>query len=165
VHKRVQLYVGGSIALILPGYLSRATEDIDIVDELPEAVRSQHSLLDEFRARYGLLLTHFQSHYLPMGWQDRSHYFDTFGDIQVYLVDVYDVFLSKLYSARTKDLDDLRMLVPQLDKDSLIERLQRSTKSMLASESLRQRAEQNWYILFGDKLPYDPDTPTSQGPT
>jgi hypothetical protein len=68
-------------------------------------------------------------------------------------VDVYDVFLSKLFSARTKDRDDLRALVPQLDKDPLIRKLKETTGSMLAAESLRQRAEQNWYILYGEPLP------------
>jgi hypothetical protein len=161
----VRIEVGGSIALILPGYLSRSTEDIDVVDELPESIRSQHKLLDELRTRYGLYLAHFQSHYLPSGWHDRVHYFDTFGAIQVYLVDVMDVFLSKLFSIRSKDLDDMRMLAPQLNRESLTDRLKRTTVSMLASESLRQRAEQNWYILFGEKLPYVPDTTTSQGTT
>ena len=41
--------VGGSIALILPGYRERATTDIDVVDELPAEIRSQHALLDDLR--------------------------------------------------------------------------------------------------------------------
>jgi hypothetical protein len=73
VHAPLRLNVGGSIALILPGYLARATTDIDIVDELPAELRSQHKLLDDIRKRYGLMLTHFQSHYLPAGWQDRCN--------------------------------------------------------------------------------------------
>ncbi|MCI0455661.1 MAG: DUF6036 family nucleotidyltransferase [Gemmataceae bacterium] len=150
---RVRLAVGGSVALILPGYLERATEDIDVVDEIPAEIRSQHALLDELRKRYGLLLAHFQSHYLPSGWENRLHYLDTFGDLQVYLVDAYDVFLSKLFSIRTKDLDDMRMLVPQLDKDTLTQRFKETTASMLAAEDLRKRAEQNWYILYGEPLP------------
>src|SRR5262249_28212190 len=134
---RVRLAVGGSIALILPGYLERATEDIDVVDEVPAEIRSQHALLDELQKRYGLLLAHFQSHYLPSGWQNRLHYQDTYGDLQVYLVDVYDVFLSKLFSIRSKDLDDMRLLLPQLDKGTLAQRLKETTASMLAAEELR----------------------------
>ena len=52
-----------------------------------------------------------------------------------------------------EDRDDLRMLKPQLDKDTLIRKLKDTTGSMLAAESLRQRAEQNWYILYGEPLP------------
>jgi hypothetical protein len=165
IRRPVRLYVGGSIALILAGYITKATDDIDLVDELPESVRSEHALLDELLSRYGLRLSHFQSHYLPLGWHDRVHYLDKYGNVQVYLVDVYDVFLSKLFSSRSKDMDDMHVLTPRLDKEVLIDRLKRTTESMLASESLRQRAEQNWYILFGEKLPYDSDTATGQGKT
>jgi hypothetical protein len=153
IHDPLRLAIGGSIALILPGYLSRATDDIDVVNELPKEIRSQHALLDELRRNYGLLLTHFQSHYLPVGWDKRLHYFDTFGSLQVYLVDIYDIFLSKLFSIRRKDMNDLRMLLPHLDKDTLTQRLKDNTADMLAAEELRKRAEQNWYILFGEALP------------
>jgi hypothetical protein len=153
IRRPVRLAVGGSIALILPGYLSRSTVDIDVVDELPSEIRAQHALLEDLRKRYGLMLAHFQSHYLPSGWEKRLHYLDDFDDLRVYLVDVYDVFLSKLFSIRTKDLDDMRMLLPQLDKDMLTRRLKDTTASMLASEELRKRAVQNWYILYGEELP------------
>src|SRR5579884_3221437 len=49
MHHRTRLAVGGSVALIMPGYLERATEDIDVVDEVPAEIRSQHALLDELR--------------------------------------------------------------------------------------------------------------------
>src|SRR6185312_1542792 len=63
-----RITIGGSIALILSGQLSRATEDVDVVDEVPAQIRSEHQLLDQLASRYGLRLTHFQSHYLPDGW-------------------------------------------------------------------------------------------------
>jgi hypothetical protein len=153
VRRPLRLAVGGSAALIVPGYLSRPTEDIDVVDEVPQELREQHALLNELRERYGLELAHFQQHYLPMRWQDRLHYFDTFGELTVYLVDVYDVALSKLFSIRTKDLDDLRALKPHLDKEMLARRLHDTCGSMLVAESLRQRAVDNWYILYGEALP------------
>jgi hypothetical protein len=153
VRRPLRLAVGGSAALILPGYLSRPTMDIDVVDEVPKELREQHALLDELKTRYGLELAHFQQHYLPMRWQDRLHYLDTFGDLTVYLVDVYDVFLSKLFSIRTKDLDDLHALKPNVDKETLARRLHDTCGSMLVAESLRQRAEQNWYVLYGESLP------------
>jgi len=152
--KPIRLYVGGSGALILRGVLWRRTEDIDIVDELPPEMRAEHQLLDELNRRYNLYFGHFQSHYLPSGWQSRAQFLDDYGDLQVYLVDVYDIVLSKLFSIRAKDLDDLRMLVPRLDKEELTDRFKRSTASMLAAQDLGQRAQRNWYILFGEeKLP------------
>lgn len=155
VHLRrpLRLQVGGSAALILPGYLSRRTEDVDVVDEIPTELRKERKLLKELEERFSLKLAHFQQHYLPAGWAQRVHSLEPFGQLQVSLVDVYDVFLSKLFSIRTKDFDDLRMLTPQLDKETVIRKLKDTTGSMLAEAKLRQRAEKNWYILFGEPLP------------
>lgn len=153
VRKSLKIPIGGSIALIMPGLLERETDDIDIVDEVPAELRNQHDLLHDLESRYGLKLAHFQRHYLPMGWENRLHYLDTFGELRVYLVDAYDVILSKLFSIRTKDLDDMREVVKKLDKATLSQRLKDTTSSMFASEDLKQRAEQNWYILFGEPLP------------
>src|SRR5262249_40351567 len=114
--------------------------------------RAHQKLLDELSERFDLHLGHFQSHYLPMGWEQRVHS-EAFDQLLVFLVDVYDVFLSKLFSIRTRDRDDLRMLAPQLDKETLIRRLKETTTSMLAEASLRQRAADNWYILYGEPLP------------
>jgi Nucleotidyltransferase of unknown function (DUF6036) len=153
LHRPVRVNVGGSVALILKGFLSRQTEDIDVVDEVPAEIRSQHRLLDELEADFGLHLAHFQSHYLPRGWDRRVHSMEPFGQLQVYLVDVYDVFLSKLFSARSKDQDDLRMLIPQLDKEVLVQKLKDTTVSWQAAPDLLKHAQTNWYILYGEALP------------
>jgi hypothetical protein len=153
VKRPLRMEVGGSVALIMPGYLSRATDDIDAVDEVPAELRGEHALLHELENRYGLVLTHFQRHYLPMGWEQRLHFLDSFGKLQVYLVDAADVVLSKLFSARSKDLDDLRVVAPQLDKDALARRLKQNCSSMIAAPDLRESAERNWYILYGEALP------------
>lgn len=148
-----KLEIGESIALILGGYLSRATADIDIVDEVPVELRNQRELLDELARRYNLVLTHFQSHYLPEGWRDRLQDGGSFGAIHVLLVDVYDIFLGKLFSRRHKDLDDLRALKSILQQDELSNRLRTTCSDFLKDEELRKVAEQNWYILFGNTLP------------
>jgi hypothetical protein len=153
VTKRLRVEVGGSAALILPGYLCRNTDDVDIVDEVPDELRSQHEVLHRLEDRYGLKLAHFQRHYLPMHWEQRLHYLGSFGQLQIYLVDPYDVLLSKLFSIREKDLDDLRVVSPQLSKDTLTHRLREECASMLAAPDLRKRAEQNWYIIYGEALP------------
>jgi hypothetical protein len=153
IRRPLKVSVGGSIACILTGYLSRKTEDIDVVNEVPAELRCQHELLRELHERYDLKLGHFQSHYLPSGWEQRVHSQAPFGDLQVFLVDVYDVFLSKLTSIREKDKDDLVRLAPQLDKGILTEKLKRTMQSTFASEELKKRAESNWYILFGEALP------------
>ncbi len=153
LQRPVQVRVGGVIALILAGYVSRKTDDVDVVDEVPAEYRAQPKLLDALAGRYGLHLTHFQSHYLPSGWEQRLHSRGPFGRLHVYLVDAIDVFLSKLFSAREKDRDDLRAVAPQLDKETLVRRLRETTAPLRADEEFRQRAEANWYILYGEPLP------------
>jgi hypothetical protein len=75
---------------------------------------------------------------------------ELFGTLHVSLVEVYDVFLSKLFSARLKDRDDLCMLAPQLDKAIIIRRLRDTTQGLLTAPDLREKAAQNWYILYGE---------------
>ncbi len=150
IRREIRVPVGGSAALILRGQLQKKTDDIDIVDEVPEEIRNQHTLLHDLESRYGLKVGHFQRHYLPMRWENRLHYGGAFGRLQVDLVDAYDVFLS---SIREKDKDDLRTLAPQLDKEVLARMLKEDCASMLAAPDLRQRCEQNWYILYGEPLP------------
>jgi hypothetical protein len=149
----VRIEIGGSTALIMPGLLSRMTDDIDVVDELPAAIRGEHAVLEDLTKRYGIRLAHFQSHYLPDGWDDRLHSLGKFREIEAFLVDPYDVCVSKLFSHRSKDLDDLRHLRGQLDKDVLRQRLVRAGARLRREERLHEAAETNWYVLFGEALP------------
>jgi hypothetical protein len=148
-----RLEIGGSGALILAGLLRRATEDINAVDEVSAAIRSDHALLDSLAKRYGLRLTHFQSHYLPQGWRGRLHSLGRFGALDVLLVDASDIFVRKLLSNREKDLDDLRVLATTIDRNALAIRLRDSAQSLLAEPTLRQNAARNWYIVYGEQLP------------
>jgi hypothetical protein len=104
-------------------------------------------------SQYGLQLTHFQSHYLPSGWSQRVRSLGRFGTLDVYLVDVYDIFVGKLFSGREKDRGDLRMLKRSLDKGQIVERLQTAAKNLAAESALKDHADKNWYILFGEPLP------------
>jgi hypothetical protein len=149
----VTLEIGGSIALIITGHLSRATTDIDLVNEVPDVLRNDHKLLERLHQRYGLMLTHFQSHYLPSGWEDRLHEVGTFGKIVAYVVDACDIFIGKLFSTRDKDLDDLRAMKSRMKKDLLEKRLRSSASQLMQEPALLKSAEKNWYILFGEELP------------
>ena len=153
LRQTVQISVGGGCALILPGYLSRFTEDINVVGEVPEPIRTQYQLLDELEKLHGLHMGHVQSHYFPSGWQSRVHSFGVYNHLQVSLVDVYDVFLSKLFSVRFKDMGDLKLLAPQLEKDTLVHRFRETCQDFLTAPRLQEIASQNWKILFGEDLP------------
>jgi hypothetical protein len=153
LRQTVQIAVGGGCALILPGYVSRFTEDIDIVGEIPTEIRTQYKLLDDLEKLHGLHMGHVQPHYFPSGWANRVHSFGVYNHLQVSLVDVYDVFLSKLFSVRMKDMGDLKVLLQHLDKGVLVRRLLDTCKDFMATARLKEIAEKNWQILFGEPLP------------
>jgi hypothetical protein len=138
------LYIGGSSALILAGYLRRNTNDVVPVDELPPAIRNNHELLALLVERYDLRLAPFQSHNLPGGWRDRVHSLGHFGAAQVYLVDLHDIFLGKIFSKRTKDFVDLRGLMPAIDRKVLGERVRNHAAPLADDPRLREAAAHNW---------------------
>src|SRR5262249_6233539 len=76
------LEIGGSIALLWSGLLSRHTQGLDFVDEVPPSVR-QAARSRQIEQRYGLKLASFQSHYLPDGWRARLRDQGTFGKLHV----------------------------------------------------------------------------------
>ena len=145
--------VGGSIALMMQEVLRRSTEDIDVVDEVPPEIRTEYELLDRLARRFGLQVTHFQSRYLPAGWEHRLHSLGKFDQLTVHLVDVYDIFVGKLFSAREKDLDDLRHLRGELDKERIVRRIADSAQLLLAEPNLATDAIRNWKILYSEALP------------
>jgi hypothetical protein len=153
IKQPLNLQIGGSVALILTGHLCRATDDIDVVDEVPEPIRKERELLENLAKRYRLTLAHFQSHYLPDEWESRCHTLGSFGRLQVAVVDAYDVFVGKLFSGREKDRDDLRALASRLEKGLIVTRLGATTTRLLREEALREKAEKNWYILYGEDMP------------
>lgn len=145
-----RIVIGGSSALILQGLLNRNTEAIDLVDEVPEVLRNLHDWRSSAKQRYGLYLAHFQSHYLPRGWEKRLHSVGGFGRLEIFLVDPIDIFVGKLFSRRTKDLDDLRELSGQLERSRIDTRLVNAV-GLLADAQARSQAEYNYYIVYGEE--------------
>jgi hypothetical protein len=155
IDRPATITIGRAASLVLRGLLFRATEDVGIVDEGPAEIRDERQVLQDLSARYGLHMTHFQSHYLPQGWEARATDLGTFGKIQVRLVDVLDIIAGKVCSSRSKDLDDFRMLSVNLDKEQLRQRLVQETSSLNWSDQNRRQAIKNWYIVYGDDLGLD----------
>ncbi|GMU52903.1 MAG: hypothetical protein AMXMBFR33_20490 [Candidatus Xenobia bacterium] len=149
----VRVVIGGSSALILAGLLSRHTEDIDLVDEVPESIRGMRASLKQLQAKHRLHLAHFQSHYLPSGWEDRTHSQGKMGQLDVHSVDPLDILTGKLLSKREKDQGDLLELTPRaFSREQLASRLE-ACRAHLSDPELRASAEHNWNVLFGETLP------------
>jgi hypothetical protein len=155
VQDSIDVYIAGSIPTLIQGLTARPTDDIDIVNEVPAQIRKQGDLLKRIRSEYGLTLGHVQSHYLPANWQQRRRFLGNFGGLQVYLVDVVDIFVRKLSSKQEKHQQDLRVLANSLQKDVIKRRLQNDGQAFLNDPFLRPQIEANWRFIFRDALIFD----------
>lgn len=153
VRRPTRIDVGGSASLILAGLLSRGTEDVDVVNEVPLEIRSQHDLVNTLASRYRIRITHFQSHYLPTGWEQRVHSLGVFDQLSVFMVDPYDVFVGKLFSSREKDLDDLRELARHLEKSRIEARVREGADPLRSEKKWADAGVRNWYVVYGEAFP------------
>jgi hypothetical protein len=152
IHERIEIHVAGSIPTLIKGLTARPTGDIDLVDEVPEEIRRQRDVLHKIESDFGLKLGHVQSHYLPPHWRDRRQWFGDFGGLRVYLLDEYDIFVSKLSSKKEKHQSDLGVLALELDKEKARHRLLTDGRIFLDGPKLRPQIEENWRFIFQEPL-------------
>jgi hypothetical protein len=166
IHNRIDVHIGGSIPTLIKGLTVRPTIDIDFVDEVPAEIRRQRAVLRKIETDFGLKLTHMRSHFLPAHWHDRRHWFGDFGGLRVYVVDEYDVFVSKLSSKQEKHQSDLGVLALKLNKDTAKHRLLTDGQAFLDDRKLRPQIEENWRFIFQEPLfPEDAGRRKRQGPS
>jgi len=156
VHHRVEVNIAGSIPTLIKGMTARPTADIDFVNEVPPEIRKQRAVVKKIEDDYGLKLTHMQSHYLPTHWEQRRQYLGDYGGLRVYLVDEYDIFVSKLSSKREKHKQDIRVLARILDKQTARQRLLADGRVFLDEPSIRPQIEENWRFIYQEPLPLKP---------
>ena len=152
IHNSIEVYIAGSIPTLIKDLTARPTTDIVFVDEIPAEIRRQHEILRQIEVEYGLILTHVQSHDLPLRWQERRQWLGDFGGLRVFLVDEYDIFVSKLSSTHKKHQDDLRVLALKLDQAMARNRLLTDGCSFLDDEKLREQIKENWRFVFQEPL-------------
>lgn len=145
--------LGGSSALILLGHLSRHTDDLDLADEIPAEIRQERATLAGLSSRFGLRLAHFQTHHLPPGWSSRTTDGGSYGSIHLKLVDPYDIIAGKVFSARARDQDDVRVVSRRLAKARLLERVHEHFSTLRDDQRLRDQAGDTWQIVFLEDLP------------
>ncbi len=152
IQGRIEVHIAGSIPTLIKGLTARPTIDIDLVNEVPEEIRRQQDVLHKIETEFGLKLTHVQSHYLPARWQDRRQWLGDFGGLRVYVVDEYDIFVSKLSSKKEKHQSDLRVLALALDRETARHRLLTDGKAFLDDPKLRPQILENWRFIFQQPL-------------
>ncbi len=164
IHGPLEVHIAGSIPTLIKGLTSRPTADIDFVDDVPIEIRRQRAVLRKIEAEFGLTLGHVQSHYLPVNWQNRRQWLGDFGGLRVYVVNEYDIFVSKLSSKLEKHQSDLRVLALKLDKDTARRRLFVDGRAFLNDPNLRPQIEENWRFIFQEPLYAEqPEKPAGEG--
>lgn len=163
ISPRIEVHVAGSIPTLIQGLTARPTADIDLVDEVPAAIRSQRKVLRKIQEDYGLILGHVQSHYRPAHWKERRQFLGDFGGLRVYLADSYDIFVSKLSSKQEKHQEDLRVLAGRLDKETARQRLFGAGRAFLDDPRQRPRIEANWQFIYQEAL--EPDQGGASAPS
>ena len=152
IHGPVEVHIAGSIPTLIKGPTARPTADIDFVDEVPAEIRSQRAVVRKIETQFGLTLGHVQSHDLPARWQNRRQWLGDFGELRAYLVDEYDIFVSKLSSKHEKHQLDLQVLAQKLDKSIARRRLVTDGKTFLDDPALKLQIEENWRFIFQEPL-------------
>jgi hypothetical protein len=145
--------ISGSVALILSGYLSQHTDDIEFVHDFLTAIQGSQALREKLEGATEFIFGYVPGWCFPHRWRERVHLVGTFGKLQAFRLDVYDVILSKLFSERQGDLDDMRLCVPQLDQATLLRLFQEECALLLERPSKSKTARWNWQFLFGEPLP------------
>jgi hypothetical protein len=74
------------------------------------------------------------------------------GGLRVYVVDEYDIFVSKLSSKKEKHQSDLGVLALELDKETARHRLLTDGKVFLDDPKLRPQILENWRFSFQEPL-------------
>lgn len=144
-----KIVIGGSSSLILDYLLQRATQDVDLVDEIPKALRDLRSEMARAEGIYHLHLAHFQSHYLPDGWETRLVSLPRLRKLEVWRVSSLDVYVGKLFSRREKDVRDLVALQSTFPQALVEQHIGHYCTRLREDPALSAQLEDNWYVLYG----------------
>lgn len=145
--------VGGAAALILPGFVERHTDDVEFVGDVPLGLRANSPFRSMVQHRFRLVLKQTNPGELPSGWEERVRPLSTYGRLHVSLIDAHDIFLSRLGRFDLTSLNDRRVLYTRLNTCILSELLRNSCNHLMASNSFRDTARDQWHIYFGEPLP------------
>jgi len=109
---RYHVYIAGGGALLLMGYTSRATSDIDVID----ATNNLYGLFAKYQMN-GHIATHINS--FLFNYPDRVKLLWSGEKVDFYTVSLEDIVVSKLCAGRPPDNDDLKAVAKYVDWDKL----------------------------------------------
>lgn len=108
------IYIIGGSACVLGKYTNRATLDIDFIDlGYPSKYGKAFSLLRDYD------MLEYESTILSPTYKQRAIKLNEFKYINVFILSMEDVAVSKIIRLSEKDIEDLNQIVPKCDKEVL----------------------------------------------
>jgi hypothetical protein len=121
IRQPLKIYFTGGTTCVMKGW-REATVDIDLkpVPDLGKVYDVIAQLKEELSVN---IETAAPDHFLPPlpGWEERSEYIDTIGQVQFFHYDAYSQILSKVARGFKKDLEDARKMMELADPVKLRE--------------------------------------------
>ena len=108
------IYIIGGSACVLGKYTNRATLDIDFIDlGYPSKYGKAFSILRDYD------MLEYESTILSPTYKQRAIKLNEFKYINVFILSMEDVAVSKIIRLSEKDIEDLNQIVPKCDKEVL----------------------------------------------
>ena len=108
------IYIIGGSACVLGEYTNRATLDVDFIDlGYPSKYGKAFSLLRDYD------MLEYESTILSPTYKKRAIKLNEFKYINVYILSMEDVVVSKIIRLSKKDIEDLNQIVPKCNKTLL----------------------------------------------
>lgn len=108
-------FLGGS-ACILGDYTERATRDFDFIDlDYPSKLGRVFVLLRDFD------MLEYESTLISPRFRERAKKLDKFSYLNIYLLSVEDIIVSKIIRLAEKDLEDIDILINMANKELINE--------------------------------------------
>lgn len=108
------IYIIGGSACVLGKYTNRATLDIDFIDlGYPSKYGKAFSILRDYD------MLEYESTILSPTYKQRAIKLNEFKYINVFILSIEDVAVSKIIRLSEKDIEDLNQIVPKCDKEVL----------------------------------------------
>ena len=139
------LYLLGGTAGILADYLSRATLDMDLLDV---GFQAEHGFYLRLLGKTDLLDLNFTS--IPPDFRERAIKMDGFTSIEVFVLCVEDLILSKLGRYDERDREDIDQMLQKADKRQLALLAEKTAKRKDLSPRVRDAFLKNWTELKGE---------------
>lgn len=125
----LDFYFAGGSACVLAGYIDRATRDFDFVDR---GYPSQLSKVLKLLEPYDLLTSYFAA--IPKNYMKRATRLEGFDNISVYLFSKEDIIASKIDRLSEKDLEDIRILIADIDKEQLLQSIDETIENIIYTD-------------------------------